>query len=60
MAKRTKKISKTGPIKISAEDVWHAQKPRFNGYACGHGVHGDTKYNRNKEKRDWRRDISLE
>lgn len=51
MAKKKKRLPKTGPIKIDAMDVWQAQKPRFNGYACGHGTHGDTKYNRNKEKR---------
>lgn len=35
---------------ISKEKVWQAKKPKFNGFAVGHGVHGDTKYNRKKEK----------
>ena len=50
------------PAAARANVVWHqtaeeatlAHKPRFNGYACGHGAHGDAKYNRAKEKRAWR------
>ena len=38
----------------TAEEATLAHKPRFNGYACGHGAHGDAKYNRAKEKRAWR------
>lgn len=50
------------PSAARANVVWHqtaeeatlAHKPRFNGYACGHGAHGDAKYNRAKDKRAWR------
>ena len=38
----------------TAEEATLAHKPRFNGYACGHGAHGDAKYNRAKDKRAWR------
>ena len=38
--------------KITSKDIFNREKPRFNGYACGHGPHGDKKYNRNKVKRD--------
>lgn len=30
-------------------------KPYIDGYVCRGGVHGDTKYNRRKEKRALRR-----
>ncbi|WP_165044171.1 hypothetical protein [Adlercreutzia sp. ZJ138] len=39
----------------SAEEATLAKKPHYNGFACGHGTHGDTKYNRAKAKRDWMR-----
>lgn len=35
---------------ISKEDIWKAKKPKYNGFAIGHGPHGDTKYNRQKNK----------
>lgn len=41
----------------TAEEATLARKPYYNAYACGHGVHGDTKYNRAKEKRTWKRDL---
>ena len=36
--------------KQTAEEATLAYKPYINAYACGHGVQGDTKYNRTKEK----------
>lgn len=36
----------------SSLEVALASKPRHNGYACGHGVHGDVKYSRRKQKRE--------
>ncbi len=57
MAKKQKiKMSKTGPITITAEALFDASKPRFNGYATGHGAHGHRGYDRNAMKRrslDW-------
>lgn len=35
--------------KQTAEEATLANKPYINAYACGHGVQGDTKYNRTKE-----------
>lgn len=43
-------------IVIDAVTIWESQKPRYNGFACGHGAHGKRGYNRNAEKRkplDW-------
>lgn len=37
----------------TAEEATLAGKPRYNGFACGHGAHGDAKYNRAKTKRNW-------
>ena len=41
----------------TAEEATLANKPYINAYACGHGVQSDTKYNRTKEKRTWKRDL---
>ncbi|WP_165048480.1 MULTISPECIES: hypothetical protein [unclassified Adlercreutzia] len=38
----------------SAEEATLARKPRYNGFACGHGAQGDVKYNRARAKRSWR------
>lgn len=44
----------------TAEEATLAAKPRYNGYACGHGAHGDAKYSRAKAKRAWRAQIGRE
>lgn len=44
----------------TAEEATLAGKPRYNGYACGHGAHGDAKYSRAKAKRAWREQIGRE
>ena len=50
--KRKKRVAKTGPVwHLSAEEATLATKPHYNGYACGYGAHGSTKYNRVKQKR---------
>ena len=54
---RKRHVPKTGPLVISSEQVWQAQKPRYNGFACGHGPQGDAKYNRAKSKRAWRKEL---
>ena len=60
-AKRSKRPSKSGAIwRMTAEEATLAKKPRYNGYACGHGVHGDTKYNRAKTKRAWKANMQQE
>ena len=58
MSKKSKKKNlgapKTGAVYVlSSLEATRLQKPRFNGFACGHGIHGDTKYNRAKENRSW-------
>ena len=48
--------------------VWHRSveeatldtRPRYNGFACGHGAHGDAKYNRTREQRAWKRQLRQE
>lgn len=42
---------------MSATEATLAQMPYIDGYVCRGGVHGDTKYNRRKEKEILRRDI---
>ena len=45
---------------MSAEEATLAKKPRYNGYACGHGAHGDAKYSRTKSKRAWQKQLKQE
>ena len=59
--KKTKKVPKTGAIwKLSKEEATLAQKPHYNAYVCGSGIHGDTKYNRTKQKRSWKKELNNE
>lgn len=44
----------------SADEATLAKKPRYNGFACGHGAHGDVKYNRTKDKRALKRQLRQE
>lgn len=44
----------------SAEEAALAKKPRYNGFACGHGAHGDAEYSRAKAKRAWRKQLRQE
>ena len=60
MSKR-KHVPKSGAVwHLSSEEATLAGKPRYNGFACGHGAHGDVKYNRTKEKRAWRTQLRQE
>jgi hypothetical protein len=43
---------------IPADKVWQAKKPKYNGFACGHGAHRSKKAYRRKPKHA--RDISYE
>lgn len=59
--KKTYKVPKSGAVwKQTAEEATLANKPRYNAYAYGNGVHGDTKYNRTKEKRSWKKELNKE
>jgi len=42
---------------MSAMEKTLMTMPRYNGYQTGHGVWGDTKYNRSKAKRQAEKDI---
>ena len=54
----SKKKRKTGPVwHRSAVEATLDAMPRYNGHACGTGAHGDTKYNRTKQKRAWRNEL---
>lgn len=44
----------------SSEEATLDAKPRYNGFACGHGAHGDAKYNRTREQRAWKRQLRQE
>lgn len=49
---KKKKCPKSGAVwKMTSEEVTLSKKTHYNGFACGHGVHGDVKYNRAKQKR---------
>lgn len=51
MARKKQHIAKGGPIlKLTSTEATLRSMPHYNGYACGHGVLGDTKFNRAKEK----------
>lgn len=54
-------VSKIGAIwHQSAEEATLAQKPYFDGYACGYGAHGNVKYDRTREKRAWKKQLRQE
>ena len=58
---KKRKVAKSGAVwKMTSEEAALAQKPLFNGYACGYGIHGDTKFNRAKAKRDFKKVINSE
>ena len=44
----------------SAEEATLASKPRYNGFACGHGAHGPAKYSRARAKQAWKRQMRQE
>ena len=61
MSKKSSRPPKTGPVwHQSAEEAALAKKPRYNGFACGHGAHGSAKYCRAKEKRAWENQLRRE
>lgn len=58
MSKKAKRVPKRGAVwHLSAEEATLSHKPRYNGFACGHGAQGDTKYNRARANRAWKRDM---
>lgn len=47
-------------IVMTGLEATRASRPRYDGFAIGSGVHGDTGYNRRREKRDFRRQLDEE
>lgn len=59
--KQSRAATKNGPVwHRSAEEATLDKMPKFNGHACGTGAHGDTKYNRCRQKRAWRKELGRE
>jgi hypothetical protein len=59
--KQRRQVAKTGPVwQQTAEEATLKRMPKFNAHACGTGVHGDTKYNRTKQKNAWKRELRHE
>ncbi|MEC4177051.1 hypothetical protein VIN30_11380 [Adlercreutzia sp. R7] len=67
----SKKRKKTVPVHVpkpkgevvwrqSSEEATLAGKPRYNGFACGHGAHGSAKYSRARAKQAWQRQMRQE
>lgn len=51
-------VSAVGSIRIlSSREATRLAMPRFNGFACGYGAHGNIKYNRAKEKSAWKKSL---
>lgn len=68
MSKKCKRAHPVQPAKPkdavvwrqSAEEATLAAKPRYNGFACGHGAHGPAKYSRARAKQAWKRQMRQE
>lgn len=68
MSKKRKRAHPVQPAKPkdavvwrqSAEEATLAAKPRYNGFACGHGAHGPAKYSRARAKQAWKRQMRQE
>ena len=57
MAKRKHRMPSSGPVwQRSAEDATRDRMPKYNAHICRTGPHGDTKYNRAKQKRTWQQE----
>ena len=60
LVRKKRRVTAGAPVwRQSSVEATLSRKPLYNGFACGHGPHGDTKYNRAKEKRAWRKDTGL-
>lgn len=68
MSKKRKKAHPVQAVKPKSDVVWRqsaeeatlASKPRYNGFACGHGAHGSVKYSRARAKQAWQRRMRQE
>ena len=59
--KGVKKMAKKKHKKytITSAQIFDATKPQFNGFSCGYGAHGKRGYDRNKQKRDFQKQMFL-
>ena len=54
----SKKKNSMSVYHLSATENTLRQMPKFNPYQTGHGIIGDTKYNRRKEKAKFKKFLS--
>ena len=60
-SKRARHVSGKGAVwHMSSEQATLAKMPKYNGYVCGYGAHGNTKYHRAKSKRAWKAQMQKE
>ena len=60
-SKRARHVSGKGAVwHMSSEQATLAKMPKYNGYACGYGAHGNVKYHRAKSKRAWKAQMQKE
>ena len=46
-SKRARHVSSKGTVwHMSSDQATLAKMPKYNGYACGYGAHGNAKYHR--------------
>ena len=55
--KYTDPSNKNSVFHMTSEEVAAARMPKYNGFSMKTGIHGDTKYNRNKAKQESKRII---
>lgn len=61
MAQKKRKPAKDGSVwHMTSEEATLAQKPYYNAHICKTGAHGSTKYDRNQQKRRWKREMDQE
>ena len=60
-SKRARHVSGKGAVwHMSSEQATLAKMPKYNGYACGYGAHGNAKYHRAKSKHAWKAQMQKE
>ena len=60
-SKRARHVSGKGAVwHMFSEQATLAKMPKYNGYACGYGAHGNAKYHRAKSKRAWKAQMQKE
>lgn len=57
MSSKRKPRGKDVVFHLSAEEATLSKMPKYNAYAGGYGAHGTRKYDRNREKESFRREL---